>query len=573
MRNWLYILLLAATMAVAGCASRGADEAACSDSEYTEATAMSVHLTEPERALTIIDSAVIVGNLSWARAEYLKAVTQYGGLDNMPLARQTCLDLIEHKEALTDTLTLEQTYILLASIEKSSGNYAAVIRYATEASRLAHALGHYQFVGKMEGYIAHAQAVTGHTDEGIERLKGVIGELRQMNTFDGVTSYHSASKNLLHILNDNNRYDEMVTVCEAMLSRYDELEQHPERFIIGREGFDPAEFVDFARGQTLAFLTIAYAEQGNIAKGLEAEEAVFRTQWSQSPDCDVMLVSAYHCLGQFDRFDQAMDRIDAEMIARGDTLNANYYTGLQLRSAAAEMRGRYADALHYTQRASVIHDSLEYYNQREQLNELATVYHLQEERLARQQKESEARTYRIIAVGTMLLLLLTAFILWRVHRDNRLLTEKNRRLYQLYHKQEEHEEQGEEDTAGAETEAQPPTFNAQLYQRLCALMEDPAVFTDPNANHETLARLVGTNYKYVYDALHECADTTPADFINLYRIRHAAMLLTTTDQPVGLIAEECGIASRPTFNRLFREHYSMTPTEYRNVANQTSATV
>ena len=562
----LYILLLAAAMAVAGCASGGADEAACSDTEYTEATAMSIHLTEPERALAIIDSAVIVGNLSWPRAEYLKAVTQYGGLDNTPLARQTCLDLIEHKEALADTLTLEQTYILLSSIEKSSGNYAAVIRYATEASRLAHTLGHYQFVGKMEGYIAHAQALTGHTDEGIERLQGVIGELRQMNTFDGVTSYHSASKNLIHILNENSRFDEMVSVCEAMLNRYDELEQHPERFIIDKEGFDPAEFVDFARGQTLAFLTIAYAEQRDIAKGLEAEEAVFRTRWSQSPDCDVMLVSAYHCLGQFDRFDEAIERIAAEMIARDDTLNANYYTSLQLRSSAAEMRGRYADALHYTQRASVIHDSLEYYNQREQLNELATVYHLQEERLARQQKESEARTYRIIAVGTLLLLLLTAFILWRVHRDNRLLTEKNRRLYELYHEQEEHEEQGKEDTVGAETNAQPLTFNAQLYKRLCALMEDPAVFTDPDANHETLARLVGTNYKYVYDALHECADTTPADFINHYRIRHAAMLLTTTDQPVGLIAEQCGIASRPTFNRLFREHYSMTPTEYRNAS-------
>ena len=323
-RNVLYIILLAITMAFAGCASEGADDVALSDSEYTEATAMSVHLAEPERALTIIDSAVIVGNLSTPRAEYLKAVTQYGGLDNMPLARQTCLDLLEHKEALTDTLTLEQTYILLASIEKSSCNYAAVIRYATEASRLAHASGRYHVVGKMEGYIAHAQALTGHTNEGIDRLQSVIEELRQMNNFDGVTSYHSASKNLLHILNDNSRFDEMVTVCEAMLSCYDELEQHPERFSIEREGFDPAEFVDFARGQTLAFLTIAYAEQGNIAKGLEAEEAVFRTRWSQSPDCDLMLVSAYHRLGQFDRFDQAMDRIDAEMIARGDTLNANY---------------------------------------------------------------------------------------------------------------------------------------------------------------------------------------------------------------------------------------------------------
>ena len=64
MRHLLYILLLAATMAVTGCASKGTDNAALSGSEYTEATAMSIHLTEPERALAIIDSAVIVGNLS-----------------------------------------------------------------------------------------------------------------------------------------------------------------------------------------------------------------------------------------------------------------------------------------------------------------------------------------------------------------------------------------------------------------------------------------------------------------------------------------------------------------------------
>ena len=57
MRNLLYIILLAITMALTGCASGGADDAALSDSEYTEATAMSVHLAEPERALTIIDSA------------------------------------------------------------------------------------------------------------------------------------------------------------------------------------------------------------------------------------------------------------------------------------------------------------------------------------------------------------------------------------------------------------------------------------------------------------------------------------------------------------------------------------
>ncbi len=81
------------------------------------------------------------------------------------------------------------------------------------------------------------------------------------------------------------------------------------------------------------------------------------------------------------------------------------------------------------------------------------------------------------------------------------------------------------------------------------------------------ARLLGTNRTYVYDALRECADQTPADFINSYRLRHAAHLLATTTDSVSLIAELCGL-SRPTFYRLFSETYGMSPSDYRRVAKK-----
>jgi AraC-like DNA-binding protein len=112
------------------------------------------------------------------------------------------------------------------------------------------------------------------------------------------------------------------------------------------------------------------------------------------------------------------------------------------------------------------------------------------------------------------------------------------------------------------------TQNQLLYNRLCELMKNPDVYTSPDTNHETLARLLGTNHTYIYATLRECANMTPADFINLYRIRHAALLLTKTDNPIGLIIEQSGITNRSTFNRIFREHYSMSPSEYRNAAKQ-----
>ena len=175
-------------------------------------------------------------------------------------------------------------------------------------------------------------------------------------------------------------------------------------------------------------------------------------------------------------------------------------------------------------------------------------------------------THRIILIATILLLLMAIYIIWRIRRYNRLLAKKNRRLYERIRQQEHHEEEALETLAAqpAETLSQ----NQQLYRRLCELMKQSDVYTDADTNHETLARLLGTNYQYVYAALRECADTTPADFLNLHSIRHAAKLLSTTDNPVGLIIEMSGITNRSTFSRLFREHYSMSPSEYRNAAKQ-----
>ena len=160
--------------------------------------------------------------------------------------------------------------------------------------------------------------------------------------------------------------------------------------------------------------------------------------------------------------------------------------------------------------------------------------------------------------------MLIIIVLLYSYAYNKVLSAKNRTLYQQIKQieQAEDEEQSQMQKQPIETLSN----NQQLYQRLCELMKNPDIFTDPDTNHETLARHLGTNYTYIYGALRECANLTPADFINLHRLRHAAYLLTTTDEPVGLIIEMSGITNRSTFNRLFREHYSMSPTEYRRAA-------
>lgn len=538
------------------------------DDRYTESTAMSHHRTEPERALTLIDSAVIVGNLSWQRGEYLKAVTLYGGMHDMDAARQTCLDMLEQKEALSDTATLENTYMLLAGIEYTQGNHPAIIRYATEASRLAHLLNLPAEIGNAESLIAQSMAQTGRTDEGIERLQNTIAELRQLNTFKGVTAYHETSKKLVRIYLDNLRFAEVVPVCEASLERIGELESHPEHFSGMKEGFDPSEFIDYAKGQTLAYLTIAYARMGELAKARKTEAAVFRTQWSQSIDCDKIMSAAYAYMGEFDRFEQAMSRFENSY---PDTINPNYVICLEQRSEAARMQGHIDEALSYMQRAYLIRDSLDARNQREELNKLATEYHLQEEQFILQQKETEAKRARTVIVALIIGLVATiGFLVW-VFRQKRLEDKKNRVLAReiaeaITYKEKwlEREELGVKSEAlRVESEADP---DRALFLQIQELVIGEKLFLDPSLDRQTLVDRLGLSKERIGAAF---AKGSPfkslIEFLNDCRLPYAAKLLTERpDLSIAEVAKESGFPSADTLGRNFKQRFTLTPTQFRD---------
>lgn len=563
-RSFPLIAILLALLTFSCSSNKQQRESFTNDTIYTEANAMSLHVTEPERALMLIDSAVIAGNITWERGEYLKAITQYSGLKNSPLARQTCIDLLA--KSPSDSNTVENIYTLLVAIEYSQGNYATTVRYATEASRLAHTLNLPNDIGNMKGYIAHVMAETGKTDEGIQQLQATIDELRQMNSFNGVTAYHSTAKKLLHILIDNNRFAEMVPVCEAMLERIDELEFHPELFSGIPDGFNTTEFIDYARGQALTFLTTSYARQATalsapserknilLAMARATDSEARRTHWSKTPDYDRMITAALHHMGEFQRFDEAMDRIEASM---HDTLNSNYLTGLHLRCTAAEMRGRTAEALGFLKRANVIRDSLDRRNQREQLNELATVYHLQEEQLALQQKEAEAQKTHIInialTIGLLAAILFLVWFFWQKH----IVDRKNHVLVKLIS-----ELQTQHFTDNAKEEKAKP--DRELFDQIDAYIRNEHLYADLNLQRQTIIDHFGIGRHTLNQLLAEFTEEPSfTTYINNIRIEEALRLL---HQDGGRSLSELATAVGFTPSNLrqqFKKRYGITPTEYR----------
>ena len=196
--------------------------------------------------------------------------------------------------------------------------------------------------------------------------------------------------------------------------------------------------------------------------------------------------------------------------------------------------------------------------------ELSVIYETHQKDRALEQKEAAERLHLIIIIGLMLLLTISAIVLWRIIMVKRMLYEKNRELFDTILKAESEKQKVEN---GIATEYETPT--QKLYCQIQELMRNKQPYTESELTRENLAQMLGTNTRYVADAIRECSDgMTVTDFLNHHRLSHAAHLLATTDDTVTLIADLSGFNNRSYFNRLFRERYKLTPSEFRKVAKE-----
>ena len=89
-------------------------------------------------------------------------------------------------------------------------------------------------------------------------------------------------------------------------------------------------------------------------------------------------------------------------------------------------------------------------------------------------------------------------------------------------------------------------------------------FTDPDLTLAVLADRLKTSRNNLSQVLNQRLGTTFYDYINRWRIQAAASRLRD-DQETGIldVALDCGFKSKSTFNKAFKTHFSVSPSEYR----------
>ena len=267
---------------------------------------------------------------------------------------------------------------------------------------------------------------------------------------------------------------------------------------------------------------------------------------------------------------------NAEIAELYDLLDSTYYSNdgakmnfdnicyrLTPRYMANLKAGRIDDALKIGSEICEAIDSAVVWQRKDEAAELAVIYQTHEKEMALEESKAETRIHRLLLIGITLICMLIGYLLWRSHRYNRILASKNRKLFAEI-ELNRHEQQQEI----AQLQAAPLeelSTEQQLYRRICTLMDEQKPYTDVTLNRDALAQMLGTNAKYVEQAIRQCSKgETVSDYINRYRLEHVARLLKNTNHPIAVIGEISGIPSRATLGRLFRIAYGMTPSEYRS---------
>ena len=404
--------------------------------------------------------------------------------------------------------------------------------------------------------IAECESELNHVDESEKLFLQCIEML--MESTQHATDYGDIDPLIYTLLSLNDLYidNKMPEKALPLMAKMDTAINR-----LARHSNDTGWVLQKRRNNVTISKAMVYAANGQR----EQAEALFQEhrQLQGLNPADMTAEGIYLTMtGRYDEALSLFDEADSMIHASSEPITDIYVrTFLLHKYDALQKAGRDKEALALSDYMRQLSDSL---RQQERQTDVEQLQEIKRQENEITSKRQSLVVHRIILASTFLVCLLIAYLLWRSNKYNKVLTEKNRKLYEEIEQRRKEQQHEMEQLQAAPEERL--TAEQQLFRRLCTLMDEQKPYTDAELNRNMLAQLLGTNEKYVEQAIRQCSKgETVSDFINRYRLEHVTCLLKTTNDPIAIIGELSGIPSRVTLARLFRNAYGMTPTEYRKI--------
>lgn len=520
--SWFLFIPVAVLLLMAGCTGQGGKGQAGrtpqpSDTLYTREAAMRIYGYQPERALLIVDSAVVVGNLTeWqanqCRARIYSGTQMYDQTDSLLGGQKNIrfeqARIIGEKLLTNDSVKASHRDLLdvlevLSYTARMQNDTARWFKRSRQYVDLCHLMGPSQQTNALrtEAEIGAALCAMGRQAEGMVKMDSVIYELEatfhsdhDRSAFNELDALIIACKRKIVQLGVNEQYSETLPLARLILEHLDDYEQHPEIYHDGcdREpetDKERADYIRFYRAQAENYIAAAYTSLGDQGNMLAA----------------------------FEKIEDGVRKATArEQLA--------YYQALQQRIESEHQHDIARKAMYFS---------------------------------------------ACICVLLLLLIIFVAVVVFK----SRAISRKNMILAQQIAETANYREKYWENMR-TENESLPEVANddtltdEQLFQRINDVVVREKLFLNPHFERQSIMERFHLSKDRVGSIFSKGSKYGRiSNYLQQLRLDYSAMLLVTQpDMSIVQIATDSGFSSTSYFSSSFRQHFSMSPSDFRRDA-------
>ncbi|MBR0180427.1 MAG: helix-turn-helix domain-containing protein [Prevotella sp.] len=523
-----------------------------------------------------------------ALLEQAKGYTYPTDTMNPDTARMMALALLEHDSVRTDADKRMQVLRLLTDAARISQDYEEQLKWSTQLATLCREQGDETEALRTESEIGIVLTHLGQRTEGFAMLDKAIAQLEPQRRFAELDACIIAMKRKLTALSllpsvtmpgdsvtPEQRYHNIISLAEKFVAKLDDYEQHPQDYADGSprqpDSDEVAGYCDFYRSQGYVFLAQANASSGNREKARHYCSLFEQSGFGQTLNGRSAISETWRLLGDYDKMLATYDEIDRQ--ADSDTLNTNYVRQLRGRAEAAAAHGDHKASQHYWQRHDLLSQAINDQLQASEAHDYAARYHAYEQQMEIQQREAEASRNALLAIAALVIALLAAGFAVYYFRQQRIIRHKNRVLVEQMTDAAEYKRrmEGEKNQEAVplnpdETVDSDALSIDELSQHIRSVIIRERLYLSTQFDRQAAIDYFHLSKERIGAAFSQGSEfPTIADFINHCRLEYAKELLAVSlEMTIDDIASAAGFGTRRTFSRLFKERYSITPTEYRN---------
>ena len=576
MKNVLQVLLFVSMMAFASCGRNNSARHIpnLGDTPYQEDSVLVAYGYHPDRALVMLDSALLLGNINEYRAQFIRAKIYSKSLlkQRQDSAIQICEQLLKHDSVINTLHEQENILDLLMNTSRIKTDFEGYVKWATQKVEVCRLLGEDTEEWRTEAEIGMVMTHLGQPEEGMSKIDEAIRQLDAPGSIDRMDAFIIAVKRKITVLNDQRCHAEVIPLAQRILDRLDHYEQHAKdyaedsyRLSWSDKPADRDRYIDFSRAQANGFLAGAYAMTGDAIHACEYLARFDQSGYGHSFSARKMIIPTQMALGMYD---EAMATSD-EMVYRmgNDTVNDDYAVILRDRAIVARAKGRLAEAYNLMNRHANLAKELSDSLYTGEAHNYAARYHAKEQELKIQEAETASRIKSIIIGVIILLLIIAGVVSFYYRRQRQIISEKNRALVRMINgtplvaPADETEGTEEPDEV---SESEEPETNSALFETIDTAIRTEQLYTNVSLQRQDICtRFCITRHTLNNLLAKHVGNSSFPQYINNIRMEEALPLLR--DNPsmtIAVIATAVGFTPA-NFREQFKRQYGVSPQEYR----------